>query len=185
MPAQEIGAFKIVSDRGLAARRLEAVTSLGAVELLGSDEETLNALSGAAQTPREKLLDRWQEREERLKNLERELASLKMKLAAGDAGATGSAVDVDGVRVVTRIAAGLSIPELRNLPIRRARSSRAASSSSGLRAKGNVRVPPDLTQRPPASRIAARIGKALGGSGGGRPISRRSAAETKASSRRP
>ncbi|MFY9549816.1 MAG: alanine--tRNA ligase, partial [Thermoanaerobaculia bacterium] len=49
----EIGAFKIVSDRGLQAgvRRLEAVTSLGAVELLSHDEQILNALAGAAQAP--------------------------------------------------------------------------------------------------------------------------------------
>ena len=65
----EIGAFKIVSDRGLAAgvRRLEAVTSLGAVELLAQDEQILNALSGAAQAPREGLAARWDEREERIK----------------------------------------------------------------------------------------------------------------------
>jgi alanyl-tRNA synthetase len=170
----EIGAFKIVSDRGLAAgvRRLEAVTSLGAVELLGSDEETLNALSGAAQTPREKLVDRWQEREERLKSLERELASLKMKLASGDSGATGAAVDVDGVRLVTRIAAGLSIPELRNLS-----DTLRAKLTSGVVVVGSategktavvVAVTPDLTGRVPAFRVAARIGKALGGSGGGK-----------------
>jgi alanyl-tRNA synthetase len=170
----EIGAFKIVSDRGLAAgvRRLEAVTSLGAVELLRHDEETLNALSGAAQAPREKLLDRWQEREERVRTLERELASLKMKLASGDAGATGASVDVDGVRIVTRIAAGLSIPELRNLS-----DTLRAKLSSGVVVVGTsgegktavvVAVTRDLTGRVPALRIAARIGKALGGSGGGK-----------------
>ena len=170
----EIGAFKIVSDKGLAAgvRRLEAVTSLGAVELLGSDEETLNALSGAAQTPREKLLDRWQEREERLKSLERELAALKMKLASGDAGATGAAVDLDGVRLVTRIAAGLSIPELRNLSdtLRAKLSSGVVVVGSSSEGKTSVvaAVTADLTERLPASRIAARIGKALGGSGGGK-----------------
>jgi alanyl-tRNA synthetase len=170
----EIGAFKIVSDRGLAAgvRRLEAVTSLGAVELLGSDEETLNALSGAAQTPREKLLERWQEREERLKGLERELAALKMKLATGDAGATGAAVDVDGVRLVTRIAAGLSIPELRNLSdtLRAKLSSGVVVVGSSSEGKTSVvvAVTRDLTGRVPAFRIAARIGKALGGSGGGK-----------------
>ena len=51
----EIGAFKIVSDRGLAAgvRRLEAVTSLGAVDLLSQDEQILNDLSGAAQVERD------------------------------------------------------------------------------------------------------------------------------------
>jgi alanyl-tRNA synthetase len=170
----EIGAFKIVSDKGLAAgvRRLEAVTSLGTVELLRHDEETLNALSGAAQAPREKLLDRWQEREERLKALEREVASLKIKLASGDAGAAGAAVDLDGIRLVTRIAAGLSIPELRNLSdtLRAKLSSGVVVVGSSMDGKTSVvaAVTPDLTGRLPASRIAARIGKALGGSGGGK-----------------
>jgi alanyl-tRNA synthetase len=170
----EIGAFKIVSDRGLAAgvRRLEAVTSLGAVELLRDDEETLNALSGAAQAPREKLVERWQEREERVRTLERELASLKMKLASGDAGASGASVDVDGVRIVTRIASGLSIPELRNLSdtLRARLSSGVVVVGTANEGKTSVvaAVTPDLTQRLPASRIAARIGKALGGSGGGK-----------------
>ncbi len=170
----EIGAFKIVSDRGLAAgvRRLEAVTSLGAVELLRQDEETLNALSGAAQTPREKLVDRWQEREERVRSLERELASLKMRLAAGDAGASGTTVEVNGVRLVTRIAAGLSIPELRHLS-----DTLRAKLASGVVVVGTANegktsvvaaVTPDLAGRLPASRIAARIGRALGGSGGGK-----------------
>jgi alanyl-tRNA synthetase len=143
----EIGAFKIVSDRGLAAgvRRLEAVTSLGAVELLGSDEETLNALSGAAQTPREKLLDRWQEREDRVRAWSARLASLKMKLASGDAGLEAS-VDVDGVRIVTRIAAGSRFRSCATSPTPCARSSRAAWSWSGPRAKG----------RPPSSRRSRR-----------------------------
>jgi alanyl-tRNA synthetase len=170
----EIGAFKIVSDRGLAAgvRRLEAVTSLGAVDLLRDDEETLNALSGAAQTSREKLVERWQEREERVRSLERELASLKMKLASGDAGASGASVDVDGVRIVTRIATGLSIPELRNLSdtLRAKLSSGVVVVGTASEGKTSVvaAVTPDLTRRLPASRIAARIGKALGGSGGGK-----------------
>jgi alanyl-tRNA synthetase len=169
----EIGAFKIISDRGLAAgvRRLEAVTSLGTVELLRADEETLNALSGASQAPREKLVERWQEREERMKALEREVASLKLKLASGDAGASGDTVDVDGVRIVTRIASGLSIPELRNLTdtLRAKLSSGVVVVGSAGEGKTSVvaAVTPDLTSRVPASRIAARTGKALGGRGGG------------------
>ena len=169
----EIGAFKIVSDKGLASgvRRLEAVTSLGAVELLRHDEEILNALSGAAQAPRERLLDRWQEKEERLKSLEREVATLKMKLASGEPGA-GAAVDLDGIRLVTRIAAGLSIPELRNLSdtLRAKLSSGVVVVGSSMEGKTSVvaAVTPDLIGRLPASRIAARIGKALGGSGGGK-----------------
>ena len=170
----EIGAFKIVSDKGLAAgvRRLEAVTSLGAVELLGRDEETLNALSAAAQTPRENLPEKWKEREERIRVLERELASARMKLASGDVSGGGDAVDVDGVRVVTRIASGLSIPELRNLSdtLRSKLKSGVVVVGTAHEGKTSVvaAVTPDLSARVPASRIAARIGKALGGSGGGK-----------------
>jgi alanyl-tRNA synthetase len=171
----EIGGFKIVSDKGLAAgvRRLEAVTSLGTVERLRHDEEVLSALEAAAQASREGLLERFKEREERVKSLEREVAALKLKLASGDSGgASSQTVEVDGVRLVTRIAEGLSIPELRSLS-----DSLRARLSSGVVVVGTsgegktavvAAVTPDLRERLPASSIAQRIGKALGGSGGGK-----------------
>jgi alanyl-tRNA synthetase len=170
----EIGAFKIVSDKSLAAgvRRLEAVTSLGAVDLLASDEDTLNRLSATAQAPREALLERWEEREKRLAALEREVASLKMKLASGDAGGEGESEEIEGVRVITRLAAGLSIRELRNLS-----DTLRSRVKSGVVLVGTVNegktsvvaaVTRDLVDRVPASRIAARVGQALGGSGGGK-----------------
>ncbi len=171
----EIGAFKIVSDRGLAqgVRRLEAVTSLGAVDLLSEDERILNDLAGAAQVPREALAARWGEREDRVKALEREIASLKLKLASGDAGSEGNRVEVGGVPVVTRVVEGLSIPELRNLS-----DTLRSKLKSGVVAVGTVgdgktsviiAVTPDLVRRLPASQIASRVGKALAGSGGGKP----------------
>ena len=170
----EIGAFKIVSDRAIQAgvRRLEAVTSLGAVELLGDDEKVLNALSGVAQAPRSALTARWEEREERVRALEREIASLKLKLASGDAGGGGERLEVGGVPIVTRVVEGLSIPELRNLS-----DTLRSKLKSGVVVVGTVgdgktsvivAVTPDLTKRLPASQIAGRVGKALGGSGGGK-----------------
>jgi alanyl-tRNA synthetase len=170
----EIGAFKIVSDKGLAAgvRRLEAVTSLGAVDLLRRDEDILNALSGSAQVPRDALLSRWAEREERLKALERELVQTKLKLAAGDGGGAGQAVEVSGVKVVTRLASGLSIPELRNLSDTLRAKLKSGVVVVGTSSEGKTSVvaavTPDLTGRVPASKIASRVGKALGGSGGGK-----------------
>ena len=171
----EIGAFKIVSDRGLAAgvRRLEAVTSLGAIELLAQDEEILNALSGAAQGPREGLPARWEEREGRIKALEREVASLKLKLASGDAGAQGDRIEVAGVPIVTRVVEGLSIPELRNLSdtLRSKLKSGVVVVATAGEGKTSiiVGVTQDLIGRLSASQIASRVGKALGGSGGGKP----------------
>ncbi len=170
----EIGAFKIVSDKALAAgvRRLEAVTSMGAVELLSRDEQILNEIASAVQAPREELAVRWQEREERLKGLERELQALKLKLASGDGGATGETVEVGGIALVRRIAPGLSIPELRNLSdtLRSRIKSGVVVVGSTHEGKTSVvaAVTSDLAGRVPASRIAARIGKALGGSGGGK-----------------
>ncbi len=171
----EIGAFKILSDRGIQAgvRRLEAVTSLGAVELLEEDERVLNALSGAAQAPRENLARRWEEREERVRALEREVASLKLKLAAGDSGGGGERLEVGGVPIVTRVVEGLSIPELRNLSDTLRAKVKSGVVVVGTTSEGKtsviVAVTPDLTKRLPASQIAGRVGKALGGSGGGKP----------------
>ena len=172
----EIGAFKIVSDRGLQAgvRRLEAVTSLGAVELLSQDEQILNTLAGAAQTGREALSARWEEREDRIKALEREVASLKLKLASGDTGTAGDRIEVGGVPIVTRIVEGLSIPELRNLSDTLRAKLKSGVVVVGTTGEGGktsviVAVTPDLTRRLPASQIATRVGKALGGSGGGKP----------------
>jgi len=170
----EIGAFKIVSDRSLAAgvRRLEAVTSLGSVELLRTDEETLNRLSAVAQAPRDELLERWQEREERLKSLEREAASLKMRLASGESGSAGESEEIAGVPVITRLVPGLSIAELRNLS-----DTLRSRVKSGVVIVGTMNdgktsvvaaVTRDLVGRVPASRVATRIGQALGGSGGGK-----------------
>jgi alanyl-tRNA synthetase len=171
----EIGAFKIVSDKSLAAgvRRLEAVTSLGAVDLLRADEETLNRLSAAVQAPRENLVERWEEREERLKALEREIASLKMKLASGAGGGHEPSEVVEGVAVVTRLVEGLSVPELRNLSdTLRSRLSGGGvvivGTSGGGKTSVVIAVTPELQERVPASRVAAAVGKALGGSGGGK-----------------
>ena len=170
----EIGAFKIVSDRGLAAgqRRIEAVTSLGAVELLAQDERILNALSGSSQVPREKLAERWEEREERVRVLERELAAAKLRLASGDGGSSAERTEVGGVPIVTRVADGLSIPELRNLSdtLRAKLKSGVVVVAAATEGKTSVvvAVTDDLVPRLPASRIAARVGKALEGSGGGK-----------------
>ena len=171
----EIGAFKIVSDRGIAQgqRRLEAVTSLGAVDLLSQDERILGELAGAAQAPRELLAERWQEREERVKALEREVASLKLKLASGETGSDSHRVEVGGVPVVTRVVEGLSIPELRNLSDTLRSKLRSGVVAVGTVGDGKtsviVAVTPDLVKRLPAAQIASRVGKALAGSGGGKP----------------
>ena len=88
----EIGAFKIVVDRGLAAgvRRLEAVTSLGAVERLQKDEEILSELSHLVNAQPHELPERLEEALDSLRKKEKEIQQLKVQLAlGGGAGAPG------------------------------------------------------------------------------------------------
>ena len=173
----EIGAFKIVSDKGLAAgvRRIEAVTSLGAVDLLRRDEDLLSALSHQTKTEREKLPEMLRASEEKIRALEKELASLRMKLASGGSGAalaSDEVQEVAGIKVLTREARGFSVAELRNLS-----DALKGKLKSGVVAVGGssdgktavvIAVTPDLTDRLSASDIAARVGSALGGRGGGK-----------------
>jgi len=80
---------------------------------------------------------------------------------------------VDGVRIVTRIAADLSIAELRNLSDTLRSKLKSGVVVVGTASQGKTAVVAavtrDLTARISASSIAARIGRALGGSGGGKP----------------
>jgi alanyl-tRNA synthetase len=81
-------------------------------------------------------------------------------------------MEVGGVPILTRIVEGLSIPELRNLSDTLRSKLKSGVVVVGTVAQGKtsviVAVTPDLVKRLPASRIAGRVGKALGGSGGGK-----------------
>jgi alanyl-tRNA synthetase len=92
----EIGAFKIVSDKGLAAgvRRLEAVTSLGAIERMQRDEGILSQLSQIANAQPHELPEKLKEALASLRRKEREIQQLKVRLALG--GGAGSPGGVSG-----------------------------------------------------------------------------------------
>ena len=88
----EIGAFKVVSDRGLAAgvRRLEAVTSLNAIERMQKDEEILSELSHLANAQPHELPGKLRETLDSLRRKEKEIAALKRDLALAGAGVGAS-----------------------------------------------------------------------------------------------
>ena len=171
----EIGAFKIVSDQGLAAgvRRIEAVTSLGAVDLLSRRRrDTERALRLGAGSRDDAARARWREREERLKAARARGRVAEAQARLGRRRRRGRARSRSAACRSSRASRGLSIPELRNLS-----DTLRAKLKSGVVVVGTtdgktsvvIAVTPDLTKRLPASKIASRVGKALGGSGGGKP----------------
>ena len=89
----EIGAFKILSDKGLAAgvRRIEAATSLNAVERLQKDEEILANMAHAANVTFDELPAKLREALDSLRRKEKEIAALKRDLALAGAGAREAA----------------------------------------------------------------------------------------------
>jgi alanyl-tRNA synthetase len=89
----EIGAFKVLADKGLAAgvRRIEAATSLNAVERLQKDEEILTNMAQTANVTPEELPAKLREALDSLRRKEKEIAALKRDLALAGAGAGGPA----------------------------------------------------------------------------------------------
>jgi len=188
----EIGAFKIVSDRGLAAgvRRLEAVTSLNAVERMQKDEEILSELSHLVNAPPQELAGKLKETLDSLRKKEKEVAALKRDLAlagasgeahAGKAGPSGSAdsdaegiEEISGVKVLSRRVPSLPANELRNLA-----DTFRAKLKSGIVLLGTegeegrvtllAAVTPDLAGRVPAGDLAQAMAPVVGGKGGGKP----------------
>ena len=175
----EIGAFKVLSDRGLAAgvRRIEAITSLGAVERLTRDEHLLSELSETAQVPAEELPGKLREILARLKESEKEIAKLKVQLASGASGLAGGEedgiVELSGVKVLARRVPSLPANELRNLADTFRGKLKSGVVLLGTDADGKVTllaaVTSDLLSRVSADDLAKAMAPVVGGRGGGKP----------------
>jgi alanyl-tRNA synthetase len=140
----EIGAFKVTSDKSLAAgvRRLEAVTSLNAVERLQKDEEILANMAKTANVAPEELPTKLRETLDLLRRKEKEISALKRDQALAGAGVGASSGkqdaaassrssskkssssdvaveeglhEIGGIKVLARRVPSLPANELRNL----------------------------------------------------------------------
>ena len=159
----DIGVFKIISDRSLAAgvRRMEALTGRGAIDYFREREV-------AAQEQQRQL-------QEKAKQLEKEIKQLKVRVAtsAGSAHEENGGIDVNGVKLLTRRADDVSGGDLRNLA-----DTLRSKLKSGVVVLGSVTdskvtlltaVTKDLVDRVSASSLIAKLAPIVGGKGGGKP----------------
>jgi alanyl-tRNA synthetase len=173
--AGDIGVFKIVSESGIAqgVRRIEAVTGAGALAHVRRLEDELARASAQLRVPPLEVAGRVDRLLTDARALDRELAQLKAKLAAGGARDLGGEIrEVNGVRhLVTRT----EVDDVRAL--RETGDNLKAKLGSGVLVLAGVgadkvsvltMVTDDLTDRFHAGKLCQAVASVLGGKGGGR-----------------
>jgi alanyl-tRNA synthetase len=173
----DIGLFKIISEGGVAAgvRRIEAVTGEGAYEYVAGTDDLLKSVAGLVRGTREDVLQRVQEGQDQVRQLEKQLRQLKDKLASGKGtDLAAAAVDVGGVHVVATQVDGADATALRNAVDQlkeRLKSAVIVLASVGEPNKVALvaGVTADLVSRIKAGEIVGIVAARIGGKGGGRP----------------
>jgi len=178
----EIGLFKIVGEQGLAAgvRRIEAVTGLNALEYVRTVEAALRAAARLVKAPPAEVVEKVERLVEHERQLERENADLKRRVALGGSAAGGgfdemlaAARDVPGGKALAVRIGSADAATLREVAERLRDKLGDAVVLVGARGQEKamlvLTVSKGLTPRYHAGELIRGIAKVLGGSGGGRP----------------
>ena len=172
----DIGLFKIVSEGGVAAgiRRIEAVTGEGALALVQSINRKLVEAAGALKTNPDELTVRIAQVQDQVKLLEKEVAALKSKLAAGQGDELlGKAVDVNGIKVLAATMEGADVATLREAMDKLKDKLQTAAIVLASVVDGKVSliagVTKDATGKVKAGELVNFVAQQVGGKGGGRP----------------
>ncbi|WP_295546764.1 alanine--tRNA ligase [uncultured Pseudacidovorax sp.] len=172
----DIGLFKIVSESGVAAgvRRVEAVTGLNALAYLQGLEGTVQSVAATLKTPATEVQPRLAQVLDQVRALEKEIGSLKGKLASsqGDELA-GSAVDVKGVKVLAAKLDGADAKTLRDTMDQLKNKLKSAivvlAAVDGAKVQIAAGVTADLTAKAKAGELVNFVAQQVGGKGGGKP----------------
>ncbi|MFJ3058622.1 alanine--tRNA ligase [Herbaspirillum sp. NPDC087042] len=172
----DIGLFKIVSEGGVAAgiRRVEAVTGEGALALVQSLSARVAEAAAALKTQPEELLPRIGQVQDQVKALEKELASLKSKLASSQGDElVNQAVDINGIKVLAATLEGADVATLRETMDKLKDKLKTAAIVLASVKDGKVSliagVTADATAKVKAGELVNFVAQQVGGKGGGRP----------------
>ena len=172
----DIGFFKVVGETGIAAgvRRIEAVTAEGALAWVQQQEDTLAAAASALKSGPHEVAQKITQMLDNVRNLEKELARLKSKLASsqGDDLADQS-VDVKGVKVIAATMDGADSKGLRESLDKLKHKLKSAVIVLAAVEGGKVMliagVTANLTGKLKAGELVNHVAQQVGGKGGGRP----------------
>jgi alanyl-tRNA synthetase len=173
--AGDIGLFKILSESGIAAgvRRIEAVAGRGALEWVNANEALLKDIAALVKASRDDVAAKVAQLIERSRSLEREVQTLRSKLASGGGRDLLQETEVvNGIKVLAARLDGADAKALRD-----AADQLKDRLGSGVVVLGAVEgdkvhlvagVTKDLIGRFKAGDLIRPVAELVGGRGGGR-----------------
>lgn len=172
----DIGLFKVVSEGGVAAgvRRIEAVTGANALTYLQELESTVQAVAGSLKATPNELNGRIAQVLDQVRNLEKEVAQLKGKLASSQGDELVSqAVDVKGIKVLAARLEGADAKTLRDTMDKLKDKLKSAAivlaAVDGAKVQIAAGVTADSMGKVKAGELVNFVAQQVGGKGGGKP----------------
>ena len=174
--AGDIGLFKIVFESGIAAgiRRIEAVTGETAVRRFIDSETKLEQAAAKLKAKRDDLVQRIEQLQASQRALEKQVESLKSKMASQTGGdLAAQAVDVKGIKVLAARIDGANAKTLREtvdqLKNKLGQAAIVLAASEADKVTIIAGVTKGETDRIKAGDLANHVAGQVGGRGGGRP----------------
>ena len=170
----DIGLFRIESETGVAAgvRRIEAQTGSGALAHMKRLETDIRELADLLKVGQSELVAKTRKVITQLKDKERELEELKLKMASGSA-VESAARTIAGVQVHVQRTDGLDVNGMRALADQLRDKLKTGVVALGAANDGKVSllvvVTKDLIARLKAGDLIKAMAAEVGGTGGGRP----------------
>ncbi|MDB5880807.1 MAG: alanine--tRNA ligase, partial [Ramlibacter sp.] len=171
----DIGLFKVVSEGGVAAgiRRIEAVTGTNALAYLQQLESTVSRVAGTLKASPTELQGRVTQVLDQVRNLEKEIAQLKGKLASSQGDELVSqAVDVKGVKVLAARLDGADAKTLRDTMDKLKDKLKTAAIVLAAVEGGKVQIAAGVTAdsmgKVKAGDLVNFVAQQVGGKGGGK-----------------
>jgi alanyl-tRNA synthetase len=172
----DIAVFKIVSEGGVASgvRRIEAVTGETALKWINANQEALEQVASLLRSPRDQVMAKVDALLRRNRDLEKELAAARSRLASGSAPDLAESItEIAGIKVLSIRMDGADAKTLRDAVDRFKDQLKSAVVVLGSVEDGKVRlaagVTRDITERIKAGDVIRPVAEQVGGKGGGRP----------------
>ncbi|RLC25090.1 MAG: alanine--tRNA ligase [Deltaproteobacteria bacterium] len=172
----DIGLFRILSEGGIASgvRRIEAVTGKAALDTLHKDQYLIDSTANLLKGAKEDIVTKVEALLTDKKNLEKELESLKAKMASKSIENMDDDVRaVNGVKVISKRVEIENPSQLRDLADKFKTKIGSGVILLGAESNGKALlisiVTQDLTKEFKAGDIVKTAAKIVGGGGGGRP----------------